>query len=177
MFDFIFGRKQDETRQDEEAIIARNAPAAPGNSINYDAHLVAELKSDHGLLVKLFTAIVSTTGQRNSKQLTEQLNEFGQKLRGHLLKENVRFYVYLKNSLQSDENSLSIMQEFSHEMQQIGRAVTDFLHTYTHVTQWDDAQWAVFERDLNSVGKVLTQRIESEENTLYTLYLPPAGYR
>lgn len=176
MFDFLFGRKQDDEKQVETATV-KNPPASPGNSINYDPNLVTELKADHGLLVGLFTGIVATTGQRNHKLLTEQLNEFGQKLRGHLLKENVRFYVYLKKSLQSDEDSMSIMQEFAHEMQQIGRAVTDFLHTYTHVTHWDDAQWAVFERDLNGVGKVLTQRIGAEEDTLYTLYLPPAGYQ
>lgn len=172
MFDFLFGHKHSEA--DEAA--AKKTAIAPGNGINYDANLVAELKADHGLLVALFSGIVSTTAQRDDKMLAEQLNAFGQKLRGHLLKENVRFYVYLKNSLQSDENSLAIMQDFAREMQQIGRAVTDFLNKYTRVAQWDDAQWAVFERDLNGVGRVLTQRIESEEGTLYTLYLPPSGY-
>lgn len=175
MFEFLFGRKQNETTQPEDTVTQKK-PGSPGTGIDYDPNLIAELKSDHAQLISLFTKIVSTTSQRNDQLLIKQLNEFGQKLRGHLLKENVRFYVYLKNSLQSDENSLRIMQDFSHEMQLIGRAVTDFLHKYTNVPQWDDAQWAVFERDLKSVGNVLTQRIESEEGTLYTLYLPPGTY-
>ncbi|HEY6095780.1 MAG TPA: hemerythrin domain-containing protein [Gallionellaceae bacterium] len=174
MFDFLFGRKESETNETAETA-RKDAPAAPGNGISYDPNLIAELKLDHSHLLSLFANIISTTNQRNEKLLVEQLNEFGQKLRGHLLKENVRFYVYLKNSLRSDENSLAIMQDFSHEMQQIGRAVTDFLHKYISVPQWDDAQWAVFDRDLNAVGKVLGRRIESEEDTLYTLYLPQSG--
>lgn len=176
MFDFLFGHKQNETGQADNTAAQKNTNS-PGTGINYDPNLVAELKSDHGQLISLFTRIVATSSQRNDQLITEQLNEFGQKLRGHLLKENVRFYVYLKNSLQADENSMSIMQDFSHEMQQIGRAVTDFLHKYTNVPQWDEAQWAVFDRDLGSVGKVLTRRIESEEDTLYTLYLPPSNYK
>lgn len=173
MFDFLFGRKENETN---EATETAQRTSAPGNGINYDPNLIAELKSDHGHLLALFANIIASTEKRNDRLLVEQLSEFGQKLRGHLLKENVRFYVYLKNNLQSDENSLAIMQDFSHEMQQIGRAVTDFLHKYISVPQWDDAQWAVFDRDLNAVGKVLTRRIESEEDTLYTLYLPQSGY-
>lgn len=175
MLKFIFGNnKQDES--DMAAEPASAAGNAPGTSIRYDAKLVDELKSDHGNLISLFTEIVKTSAKRDDNLLVTQLNNFGFSLRGHILKENVRFYVYLRSSLQADESSLSIMQEFAQEMQQIGRAVTDFLHKYTNVAQWDDAQWAVFERDLHAVGGVLTKRIETEENTLYPLYLPPGSY-
>ncbi|MDH4284416.1 MAG: hemerythrin domain-containing protein [Gallionellaceae bacterium] len=173
MFKFLFKQNQGDSAKPAET---ETAAIAPGTNIRYDANLVAELKSDHGDLVELFTDIVTSSGQRDSNMLTKQLAKFGSMLRGHILKENVRFYVYLKSSLQSDESSLSIMHEFSNEMQQIGRAVTDFLHKYTAVAHWDDAQWAVFQRDLNAVGEVLTKRIETEENTLYPLYMPPGSY-
>jgi len=173
MFDFLFKQRKDDA---DNPLENDSATIAPGTNIHYDPKLVAELKSDHGDLISLFTDIATTAEQRDSDLLTRQLAKFGTMLRGHILKENVRFYVYLKASLRSDESSLSIMQEFAVEMQQIGRAVTDFLHKYTTVPHWDDAQWAVFERDLNAVGGVLTKRIETEENTLYPLYMPPGSY-
>lgn len=178
MFEFLFKRKQ-------AAPVAAPAPAkateardvAPGTQLHFNPELIVELKADHHRLVALFSELVDTARQRASQPLTERLALFGDSLRGHVLKENVRLYVYLKHNLQSDEDSLAIMQEFAHEMHQIGRAVTDFLHRYTKVEQWDDAQWAVFSRDLDAIGKVLTRRIETEENTLYPLYLPPSNYR
>ncbi len=177
MFDFLFRKKQDEDEQSSASESQRvEGGIAPGTNIRFDPKLVAELKSDHEKLVALFHEIVGTTGKRDSEVLISQLGKFGNALRGHILKENVRFYVYLKSSLQSDESSLAIMQEFAQEMQQIGRAVTDFLNKYNNVKQWDDAQWSVFSRDLNGVGQVLTKRIETEENTLYPLYMPPGSY-
>ena len=175
MFDFLFGQKSGEKEQAEKEE-AKKKTSAAGTNIKYDPNLIAELKADHGLLIDLFKGLVITTEKRNEQMLTEQLHEFGNKLRGHLLKENVRFYVYLRASLQADESSMSIMHDFAHEMQQIGRAVTDFLNKYTSIPHWDESHWTVFEHDLNAVGKVLVQRIESEEGSLYTLYLPPNEY-
>lgn len=176
MLKFLFGKKQDESSLASEPANTKSGGIAPGTNIHFDPELVSELESDHAQLISLFTEIVETTGQRNGNRLVVQLNKFGNTLRGHILKENVRFYVYLKFSLQSDESSLAIMQEFAQEMQKIGRAVTDFLYKYTTVAKWDEAQWAIFDRDLHAVGKVLTNRIETEENTLYPLYLPPGSY-
>lgn len=175
MFKFLFNKK-DESGQSLENEDLQAGGIAPGTNIRFDPKLVSELKADHGQLISLFQEIVRATDQHDSELLIKHLGKFGNTLRGHILKENVRFYVYLKSSLQSDESSLAIMHEFSLEMQQIGRAVTDFLHKYTSVAQWDEAQWAVFDRDLNAVGKVLTKRIETEENMLYPLYLPPGSY-
>jgi len=172
MFKFLFGQKKNDDEPDE----IKSEDIAPGTNIRYDPKLVSELKSEHGKLISLFSEISTITDKRDSELLTTKLNQFGSSLRGHILKENVRLYVYLKSSLQANEDSLTIMQGFSQEMSQIGRAVTDFLHKYSNVSQWDDAQWAVFERDLKGVGQVLTKRIDTEENTLYPLYMPPGSY-
>ena len=146
---------------------------APGINIRFDPKLVSELKADHVQLISLFNEISTITAQRDNQLLNRQLGKFGSTLQGHILKENVRFYVYLKSSLQEDEDNLFIMQGFSQEMQQIGRSVTDFLHKYTNIAQWDGAQWTVFDRDLKEIGAVLRKRFESEEKTLYPLYLSP----
>lgn len=180
MFDFLFKRKTAAPAPVAEPVkepVQVASDVAPGTHLHYDPQLVHELLADHGRLVELFQDVSRLAQQRDSEALTEQLARFGDNLRGHVLKENVRLYVYLRHSLQADEDSLAIMQEFAHEMHQIGRAVSDFLRKYTQVPHWDDSQWAVFDRDLSAVGKVLTRRIQTEENTLYPLYLPPGDYR
>lgn len=176
MFGFLFKRKPAEPSPPSSPVPAPAAEVAPGTHLHFDPGLVAELKADHGQLVALFQQVGESAVRRDSQALAERLTRFGDSLRGHVLKENVRLYVYLKHSLQSDENSLAVMQEFAREMHQIGQAVTGFLQKYTQVSQWDDAQWDVFDRDLGAVGKVLTRRIETEENTLYPLYMPPGQY-
>lgn len=176
MFSFLFKKKQTETDESVGVTKVEASNMAPGTTIRFDPKLVAELKMDHVNLIALFKGIAATSGRHDSELLTKQLADFGSSLRGHILKENVRLYVYLKSSLKTEEDSLTIMQEFSHEMNLIGRAVNNFLHKYTNVAQWDEPQWAVFERDLNEVGTVLTQRIETEENILYPLYMPAGSY-
>ncbi|HEY0665485.1 MAG TPA: hemerythrin domain-containing protein [Gallionella sp.] len=166
MLDFLFGSKKDRTSGNE----AEADPTKAG--IRYDPELITELKSDHGELVAMFHEISAITRKRDPRQLSQQLDEFGQVLQKHLLKENVRFYIYLKSNL--PESSQSTIQRFAREMQQIGRAVTDFLYKYTTVEQWDSSSWTTFEKELASIGTVLVQRIQSEENDLYTLYLPPS---
>jgi hypothetical protein len=37
--------------------------------------------------------------------------------------------------------------------------------------------WQSFQQEVGGIGKVLTKRIETEENILYPLYLPPQEYR
>ncbi|MBI5329194.1 MAG: hemerythrin domain-containing protein [Betaproteobacteria bacterium] len=174
MFDFLFRRKTETPAPAPASTPA--ADVAPGTHLHYDPHLTPELLADHKALLGQFGAVLSATGKRDSSAVIELLNRFGDDLRGHILKENIRLYVYLKHSLQNDEDSLEIMQGFSREMHQIGRAVTDFLHRYTHENTWDEAHWVVFERDLKGVGGVLGKRIQTEESVLYPLYLPPTDY-
>lgn len=173
MFDFLFRRKAESAPPTPPA---QTEPSAPGTRLHYDAALVEELLADHKALLAQFGAILKATTRRDNATVITSLIDFGDHLRGHILKENVRLYVYLKHSLETDEDSLEIMHGFSREMHQIGRAVTDFLHRYTHETIWDDAHWVVFERDLKAVGGVLGKRIQTEEGVLYPLYLPPASY-
>ncbi len=175
MFDFLFRRKT-EPAPPPPVQVDPASPSAPGTHLHYDSTLVEELHADHKSLLDQFGAILKATELRDSATVLASLTQFGDDLRGHILKENVRLYVYLKHSLQADEDSLEIMHGFSREMHQIGRAVTDFLHRYTHENTWDDAHWVVFERDLKSVGGVLGKRIQTEEKMLYPLYLPPSAY-
>ncbi|MDD5329177.1 MAG: hemerythrin domain-containing protein [Sulfuricella sp.] len=176
MFEFLWKRKTPSPPSPKQADPAPQR-VAPGTGVHFDPNLVAGLIADHRALVAIFGDIVTAAGARNQASLQEKLGDFGDALRGHLLTENIKFYVYLQHSLESNTESAAIMHEFRKEMQHIGKAVADFLHKYTATTAWSESVWASFETELAVIGKVLVKRIQTEENVLYALYLPPEEYR
>lgn len=61
--------------------------------------------------------------------------------------------------------------DLRHEMDGIGKAVVAFLAKYKDLSV-DGNLVASFGRDLEAVGKVLVDRIQREEESLYPLYAP-----
>lgn len=181
MFEFLWKRKKQATqevaREPAKAATPAESGVAAGTQLHYDPNLVPNLVSDHRILLGIFGEIAVAMEQKNMIRTKEKLGEFGDALRGHLLKENVRFYVYLQHSLEGDAENAAIMHEFRREMQHIGKAVADFLHKYTAEGEWDGRMWQGFQQEVGGIGKVLTKRIETEENSLYPLYLPQQDYR
>lgn len=181
MFEFLWKRKkpatQEVAREPAKAATPAESGVAAGTQLHYDPNLVPNLVSDHHMLLGIFGEITAAMEQKNMIRTKEKLGEFGDALRGHLLKENVRFYVYLQHSLEGDAENAAIMHEFRREMQHIGKAVADFLHKYTAEGEWDGRMWQSFQQEVGGIGKVLTRRIETEENSLYPLYLPQQDYR
>jgi hemerythrin-like domain-containing protein len=103
------------------------------------------------------------------------LQEFGSLLQGHLLKENIKLYVYLQHALANDPDNAALMQGFRKEMNGISRTVTRFLKHYGE-ENWDRQRQEKFGHDLQAIGEVLVKRIETEESVLYPLYMAPGSY-
>ncbi len=180
MFEFLWKKKErpvsgESPKPAGETTLQQGV--APGTQLHYDPNLVPSLIADHHVLVGIFGEVGNALKQKDSVLLKEKLSEFGNALRGHLLTENIRFYVYLQHSLEGDAENAAIMHDFRKEMQHIGKAVADFLHKYVGTTDWNDAAWQQFEKDVTQIGKVLVKRIQTEENVLYSLYLPPEEYK
>ncbi len=146
---------------------------APGTSIHYDPALIQRLLEDHRHIESLFADMVTTAQQRNAAHLQQVLDGFTTALRGHLLTENVRLYVYLQHTLGGDPENAALIQGFRQEMQQIGRVLADFLLRHREREVWDEDGWSRFAGDLAQLAPVLKKRIETEETILYPLYLPP----
>ena len=181
MFEFLWKRKntssQDGNQPPAEPAKEAEQAVAPGTRLHYDPELVTGLVADHKVLLGVFGEIVTAMNQKDVVLVKEKLGNFGDLLRGHLLKENVRFYVYLQHSLESDPDNAAIMHDFRKEMQHIGKAVADFLHKYTADGDWSEAMWLDFQQEVGGIGKVLVKRIQTEENVLYPLYLPAQDYK
>jgi hypothetical protein len=137
----------------------------------YDSRLIDALKHDHAELVHLFEQIGRVAEQRRGHELPVMLVAFKTRLEGHLIAENVRFYNYVENSLQDDDEDLALIRSFRREMNTIARGVVDFVKKYQK-GPFDDRMRQLFLIDYRVVGALLTQRIEREENSLYPLYQP-----
>ncbi|MDP2762778.1 MAG: hemerythrin domain-containing protein [Sideroxyarcus sp.] len=177
MFKFLWKKiglpVQDDAVKPAVRPMAAEGQTVSGTQLHYDPDLVSNLLADHQMLLGIFGDIAAAMKLKNMKLVKEKLGKFGDELNGHLLKENIRFYVYLQHSLNNDPENAATMLGFRKEMQQIGKAVVDFLHRYTTEGDWNEATWQSFQQEIGGIGQVLTKRIQREENSLYPLYLPP----
>lgn len=172
LFDLIFGKR----KQPEEPAAApaeRQDASAPGTRIRHDPQLIARLKDDHDLLLGIHAAIAAAAQAGDFAQVQQRLDHFRTVLMDHLLKENVRLYVYLEHLLAQDPASHRLIREFRHDMDAIGRTVVAFLTKYKSVASQPELA-AGFAAELAAIGEVLAARIRREEDTLYALYLSPA---
>ncbi|MDQ3060608.1 MAG: hemerythrin domain-containing protein [Pseudomonadota bacterium] len=171
--DFLF-RKKELKRQTPPAPLApieEHHASAPGTHIGYNPDLVPHLHADHVMLAEIFTAIGAAFHANDLAATVRHMNHFRMAIQAHLLSENVRLYIYLEHALARDAASHALIHEFRHEMDGIGKAVLTFLGKYRDLDTQPNLAVS-FGNDLAAVGKVLVERIEREESTLYPLYLP-----
>lgn len=181
LFDLLFGKAKkpspstsagaqppDQTARSP----ATRAAIAPGTQIHHDPRLIEALKEDHRLLLDIFGAIDAARIQGDMLTVQTRLNQFRTVLRDHLLKENVRLYVYLEHILAGDPTSHQAMREFRHEMDGIGRVVAGFFAKFKEIGLHPEMA-GEFGTDLSAIGAALVARIRREEETLYPMYAPP----
>jgi len=160
--------------------LATPVPAAPPaaiplpsqrapDPINYDASLVTKLTEDHARLVNTFTQLMPLLKQGSLQGFRTKLANFKTEFQGHIIKENVKFYVYLEQSLLRDETNMELMRDFRREMNTISRAVVNFCNKYIE-SNLDFAAIKQFEAESGQIAQALLHRIEREERDLYSLY-------
>ncbi len=182
LFDLLFGKKkesqpaQQPARSEVSAVpprrTAEREASAPGTSIHHDVELIASLKTDHQRLLATFQKIAASSAAGNLAVVQSLLGQFQTMLMDHLLKENVRLYVYLEHLLKDDPVSHEMMHGFRHEMDAIGRVVVGFLGKYKEIGSHPELA-AAFSADLQGIGEALVARIKREEDILYPMYSPP----
>ena len=145
--------------------------SAPGTGIRYSPTLIDELKKDHKQLLATYMAIKASFDGGDYRTVSAKLNEFRIGLQGHLLTENVRFYIYLDRVHGQDEMNSDLIRGFRREMDGIGRTALNFLKKYETIGV-DKELAGAFAKDFAEIGTVLGERIQREESVLYPLYIP-----
>lgn len=171
LFDLLFGRskKQEEAAPVSATKVMPGIKPAPAVGLAYDPNLIARFKDDHALLVEIYQSIADARTAGNLLRVQERLNQFRIVLQDHLLKENVRLYVYLEHQTKNDPARYETIHGFRREMDGIGRVVVDFLGKYKDIGSKPELS-AEFATDLAAIGGALTARIAREEGTLYPMY-------
>lgn len=174
LFDLLFGKKTAPATAPAD-VAAAPAPqaSAPGTAIHHDPRLITALKEDHRLLLDIYKAIDAARAEGNLLTVQTRLGQFRMVLQDHLLKENIRLYVYLEHVLKSDAVSHQLMHDFRHEMDDIGKVVVGFLTRYREIGIHPELA-GDFSRDFAAIGEALVGRIRREEETLYPMYAPLA---
>ena len=169
--DFFRGRpEEDNNTYKKTKTVAYNKARKNNRTISFDPHLIDNLKEDHSKLVDLYGRIWKEGYEkRDYRKLSSLLAEFKSGFQSHLLKENVKFYVYLEQSLQEDVHTLQVVKDFRVDMNDIANAVIQFCKRYQHDIYTLEMEQD-FEKDYITIGEVLTRRVGLEENELYTLY-------
>lgn len=174
IIDKLFGRGREEEQTLERAMrspafMPPMQSASPAKTIQYDQTLVPQLIDDHHALVAMYQKLGNDVRSGRYQGVATALLDFKTYLEGHLLKENVRFYVYLEQSMAHDAENLALVKDFRREMNGIARGVVDFVKKY-QVTPVSHATQNEFLADYDAVGQLLAMRIGREESQLYTLY-------
>lgn len=168
MFGFFKSKKSaDETKEKAQ----EEVHTAPGTQIRYSEDLIDSLQDDHQVLLKLYGEINEAFEEKRYADVSEMLVSFKGGLNAHLLTENVRLYIYLQHALANDPTSSELIHGFRKEMDEIAKVALNFLKKYETIGVDEDLA-AHFANDFATIGKVLVERIEKEEATLYPLYLP-----
>ena len=144
---------------------------APGTSIFYDPELIPKLKKDHSDLLNLYNRIDAALSKERFQSIPQLLSEFRSGLQAHLLVENVRLYVYLRHQLATNTETADLINGFSREMEDIGRAVMGFIRKYSD-SSIDANNVGSFTQEFKEIGAALVKRIQREEQDLYSLYMP-----
>lgn len=148
-----------------------SAAQTASTGISYDPNLVSKLKEDHQSLFKIYGNLTAATDRGDYAAIAPLLSELKLAFQTHIMLENVKFYVYLQQSVAHDAQLSSFLVELRQEMNGIARALVKFVNTYS--TGPFTAEMAEpFKAELAGIGVVLTKRVELEESRLYTLYQP-----
>lgn len=149
----------------------KDIDVATPHGIGYDPGLVASLLHDHAELGALFGRIGELHRAGVYGEMRALLVSFKSRLEAHVLTENVRFYNYLEQSLGDEPDNAEVMRDFRRDMNGIARGVIEFVKKYQH-SDFSVTEQKQFAADYDKVGRMLEQRLDSEESNLYPLYRP-----
>lgn len=145
-----------------------------GDVIQYDPGLIKKLNNDHQELLQLFTEVMEAASQDDFDQVEKLLTLFGNRLKLHLMTEQIKFHTYLEQALKDCALTQQMNRDFQVRIMEIGQTALDFLNQYKSST-WDELTKNEFIEGMEGLGKILTERIDMEEE-LYELYLPRSAY-
>ena len=140
----------------------------------YDPSLVSALTLEHRSLVTLLVRAKSLAQREHYGEAMDTLHEFSQGLAEHLKRESAELHPYLTAHLRGEDRD-HILREMRAGSVHVERAVEGFLKHYAGYPV-GERNVGMFVVEIDGVSEEFCERIEKEEATVYTLYMPPEAY-
>jgi len=145
------------------------AIAAPGTQILYDPSLVPRLKQDHAQLIRIFNSLTVAIKLQKYAEAQDLLDAFKALFNAHALTEYTKLYIFLDYAFRSDPTHHELIIQFRKEMHDIGRAVRAFYTKWSSQSP-ENLSSTIFKTEIEIIGNILIERIETEESRLYEIY-------
>ncbi len=126
--------------------------------------LIQELTKEHQHLIELYNKIKQET---NPKKKLKLLKDFYYEYNLHMLKEEKQLYNYLYIKYRFIPDKQEYIQQKHKDIKDITNFIEEFAKKYSKV---ESIQTEEFEKEFETLGKILTQRIKTEEEKLFSLY-------
>lgn len=129
--------------------------------------LIATLHAQHAEIERLAAQVSAASDRGDVPALCQALDALGAALLAHLATEDARLYPALTEAAERTQLEVpaKIARTYAHNMETISVALRAFLEKYSRSFELQD-----FRRDWLLVSQLLSDRIQSEEATLYPLY-------
>lgn len=170
MFD-LFRKSNNTIIAPHDISVTKNADT----KIRYNPELINQFFDEHKNLLSLFAQLDKAVEQGNVSAPNKWLRKFTAALRTYLLTKNLHLFVYLQHAYKNDHETLRLIKEYKREMRVIGRGAEHLVTKYKKA-ELNDVEIKAFAQDLEHLGKILVQQIDSEEAILYPLYLQLEEY-
>lgn len=151
---------------DKKHQLKAKAPNLP----HYDAGLIDALEHEHEELLALFTKVLHVAKNNEFSKLKLSLVELATSFTTHIKIEDEKLYGYLK-LLASKKSKVEqrVVAEFADEMKGISTSIFDIISQITD-GPIDADNIDNFILEFEQIGRLLTDRIEREEQVLYPIY-------
>jgi len=136
----------------------------------YDPKLIGKFHKDHDAIRADIEKIQKAMDQGaiGTGIVKNALKHLRMRLLGHFMEEDIKLYWYMKDYYKEDENAFDIIKSFENSIKEIQN---DVLHFFDYYARDDIPLDTEYEKKFKQIVSELSDRVASEEENLYTLYL------
>lgn len=163
---------EENARFEEITVIEKAKKENSGKGLLYDATIIPAMKKSHQQLVQHFMAIEKYRQRKEYNKMSIEIGAFASLLHDHMLKEQLKVYLYLAKVYEGTEEIL-VINKIKSDMQPIGKQIFSFIMEFRDIKQWTPEKLADLEKKFKQIQPVLLRRFHLVEKELYPLYLAP----
>jgi len=135
--------------------------------VSQDTNLIDILKDDHKRLIGIYSKINKNIQKNDFVNTQKLVGEFISEYNKHILLEDTKLYIELKEKYKEHQSILNTIKNIEKDMNGITKVINSFEKKY--INNINNSNKEEFIKNLIEIGEILTQRIELEEERLYSL--------